>query len=130
MSLIFGISFFLNLVWENLHSLLYAHYQGGEITEFILLRATLSDAIYILLLASPFILYPKLKSYNWLIIPLGICLSIAIEWYALGTGRWAYGEHMPMIPFLNVGLTPAIQLGLLGYISYILAEKADKKMGK
>ena len=120
---IFIIAFILNAVWENLHSMLYDNYMGGEITQFILLRATLSDAIYIVLMVLPFIFYPALKKRDWLIIIFGFIVSICIEYYALGAGRWAYNSLMPIIPLLGIGLTPTIQLGLLGYVSFKLAEK-------
>lgn len=121
--LIFFIAFILNLIWENLHSVLYDNYKGGEITQFILLRATLSDAIYIVFMVLPFIIFPNLKNKDWLIIIFGFIISISIEYYALGAGRWAYNSMMPIIPFLLVGLTPTIQLGILGYLSYKLEEK-------
>lgn len=121
--LIFIFAFISNAIWENLHSFLYTSYKGGDITQFILLRATLSDAIYIVLIALPFILYPVLRKWDWLIIIAGFILSIAIEYYALSTGRWAYNSFMPIIPFLQIGLTPTIQLGLLGYLSFKLEEK-------
>jgi hypothetical protein len=34
---------------------------------------------------------------------------------------------MPVLPVLGTGLTPTIQLGLLGYVSMLLAEKINKK---
>ena len=119
---IFATSFILNAVWENIHSLLYANYQGGKITEFILLRATLADAIMITIITIPFIFVPFLSKRKWLIIIVGVILSISIEWWALSTGRWAYNAYMPLIPLLSVGLTPTIQLGLLGYISFKVNE--------
>lgn len=120
---IFFVAFILNLIWENLHSVLYDNYKGGEITQFILFRATLSDAIYIIFMTLPFIIFPNLKNKAWLIIILGFIISISIEYYALGTGRWAYNSLMPLVPFLQIGLTPTIQLGLLGYLSFLLTEK-------
>ena len=117
------LSFFLNLIWENLHSFLYVHYRGGEITGLILARAAVVDAIIITLLALPFIFISKLQNKSWLIIFLGVAIAIAIELYAIQTGRWAYNEYMPLIPLLYVGLTPTIQLGLLGYLSYQLATR-------
>jgi hypothetical protein len=120
---IFFVAFILNLIWENLHSVLYDNYKGGEITQFILLRATLSDAIYIIFMTLPFVIFPNLKNKAWLIIILGFITSISIEYYALGTGRWAYNSLMPLVPFLQIGLTPTIQLGLLGYLSFLLTEK-------
>lgn len=117
---IFLLSLLLNLIWEHLHSLLYAGYRGGGITEFILIRASLADAIMITVLALPFVFFEKLKKYAWIIVVAGILLAIGIEWYALSTLRWAYNEFMPIIPILGIGLTPMIQLGLLGYLSYWL----------
>lgn len=115
---IFIISFILNLIWENLHVFLYDNYKNGIITEFILLRATLADAIMITIITLPFILFPSIRKLDWIIILIGFILAICIEWWALSTGRWAYNTYMPIIPLLSVGLTPAIQLGLLGYLSF------------
>src|SRR3989344_6024477 len=94
LALIFLVSFALNLAWEHLHSLLYAGYKGGAITEFILFRASLADAIMITLIALPFLYVPALKARSWLIIAAGLAVAASIELYALGAGRWAYNEHM------------------------------------
>lgn len=115
---IFLISFILNLIWENIHFLLYAHYQGGEITRLILARASFFDALLTVLFVTPFLYVSFLKKHSWLIVIFGIALAIGIEWNALQTGRWAYNELMPIIPFTPFGLTPVAQLGILGYITY------------
>src|ERR1035437_9162789 len=114
---IFLSAFILNAIWENLHSFLYVDYMNTQITEVILLRAALADAVMITIISLPFVLFQSWKKQSWIIILLGFILAVSIEWWALGTGRWEYSAYMPIIPFLYVGLTPAIQLGLLGYIS-------------
>ncbi len=114
---IFCISFALNFVWEHFHSVLYAHYQGGLITNAILFKATLGDALFTTALSIPFSRINYLQRNLWLIIPIGMFCAIALELFALSTGRWAYNDFMPLIPLLQTGLTPTIQLGLLGYIS-------------
>ena len=123
---IFIISFILNLIWENLHVLLYDNYSGGQITQFILFRASIGDAIMISIIALPFIFLGFFKRNKWLIIPIGLVIAISIEIYALSVGRWAYNEFMPLIPLLKIGLTPTIQLALLGYLSLILNNKFIK----
>lgn len=120
--LIFVIAFVLNLIWENLHSVLYDNYMGGKITEFILLKATLADAFIIIIIVFPFMFFPLFKRHSWIIVPALIVVSIGNEYYALGAGAWAYNSLMPIIPFLSVGLTPTIQLGLLGYVSLKMEE--------
>ena len=116
---VFLFSFGLNVFWEQAHSFLYANYQGTPITEFILLRAAVSDAVILSLLALPFLYFDFFRKRVWLIILLGIAVSMLIELYALHTGRWTYNEYMPLIPFLHIGLTPTVQLGLLGYLVYL-----------
>ncbi|MDO8590101.1 MAG: hypothetical protein Q7R69_02415 [bacterium] len=120
--LILTAAFILNAVWENLHSFLYDNYMGGKITELILLRATLADAVMITIITLPFMFISSLRKQSWAIMFIGLVVAISIEWYALRTGRWAYNAYMPMIPLLRVGLTPAIQLGLLGLISFKIQE--------
>lgn len=119
---IFILAFILNVLWENLHSFLYSNYMGGEITEFILIRASLFDALLIAIISLPFIFFDKLKNKSWLIIIIGVIIAILNEWYGLGTARWVYNSFMPILPIINVGLTPAIQLGILGYVSFRLVE--------
>lgn len=120
-SLIFIYSLVLNIVWEFLHSVLYTSYMGKTITGFILVRAAVWDAVIITLVCIPFLWFSSLQKRSWLLIPIGIVIAIAIEYYALHTGRWTYAPSMPIIPLLNMGLTPILQLGITGYVSYLIS---------
>lgn len=111
--LLFLFSFILNLAWEEFHSVLYLNYQGGIITHFILIRASLADAIFISVLFS----LTKVIKKIWLFPVLAILLAFLIEKWALGAGRWAYNSLMPVLPILRVGLSPFIQLAVTGIIS-------------
>ena len=119
-SLIFLFAFGTNIIWENLHSYLYVGYEGGPITEFILLRASFWDAVIITAILWPFLYFNFLKNKPGIIFVIGILVALIIEWRALGTNRWSYNFLMPIIPFLGTGLTPTIQLGFLGYLTYKL----------
>ncbi len=119
---IFFTAFILNVIWENLHSYLYDNYMGGKITEFILIRASLFDAVLITAILLPFIYFHSLKNKTWLIIIISTIIAIFNEWYGLGTGRWIYNSLMPILPIIKVGLTPALQLGLTGYVAYRFQE--------
>jgi len=121
--LVFVSAFFLNLIWENLHSFLYVSYKGGEITEFILMRASLFDAFVITMLSLPFLHTPFLKGRIGLLFLVGTAVAVVNEWYGLGANRWVYNVYMPIVPFANVGLTPAFQLGTLGVISFKIQER-------
>ena len=41
---------------------------------------------------------------------------------------WQYGPNMPIVPILKVGLTPMIQLGILGYFSLKLSNPHNCQM--
>ena len=116
--LIFVLAFLLNLIWENFHSYLYVHYQGGVITQLILLRATLFDATVITLLAWPFIMIDYFKKRLWWSMVIGIIFAVILERFAIFTGRWAYNDLMPIIPLVKTGLTPTLQLGLITFGIY------------
>lgn len=120
-SLVFILAFALNLIWEVLHSRLYLHYQGGPITFFVLARAAAVDAglILIVVLAAQ-----RLEKHKYLFVALaGLVLAVAIEVWALKTGRWAYGADMPIVPIIRTGLTPTVQLAVTALISQKLYEK-------
>ena len=119
--IIFAFAFLLNLIWEHLHSVLYVSYKGEAITNPILFRASLFDGAvtvlcYFLLSQLP----QHLRKAGLLSLALTV-FAIGLEEWARATGRWVYADAMPVIPFLAVGLTPTIQLGLLGYISIKLS---------
>ena len=112
----FVLAFVINLIWENAHGFLYLNYKGGEITEFILLRASLADAA--ILLTSVLILnkfLPK-KIFITTFLLTQIIIAVAIEKFALGQGRWVYSQAMPIIPFLKTGLMPTVQLAITGLL--------------
>lgn len=125
---IFGLAFGLNLLWENLHARLYAYYQHGPITELILLRAAFFDAVFIsaILIAVTTIPFFIKHQWRWTVV-IGLVLAVLVERYALTTDRWAYTNVMPVIPVLQTGLTPTIQLGLLAIITaWLIAPKRNR----
>ena len=113
--LVFIIAFALNLVWEFSHSTLYVSYRGGEITNLVLFRAAVWDGVFIAVL----VLLATIFKINKLAVIIfgGLILAVAIEIWALNSGRWVYDAAMPIIPILNIGFTPTIQLALTGYIA-------------
>ena len=40
----------------------------------------------------------------------GITLAAAIEYRALYLGKWSYSENMPLVPVLELGLSPVLQM--------------------
>lgn len=128
--LLFLYAFVFNVLWENAHSFLYSNYKGGAITEFILVRASLFDAFVITLMALPFVYIHTLQRRSWLIVVIGTLIAIGNEWYGLHTYRWMYNAFMPIIPIIQTGITPTLQLGILGYLSYTYAQHSNSHIIK
>ena len=83
LTIIFCTGFLLNLLWENLHAPLYVHYQGGAITEYVLLRAALFDAIVItIFVALSFLSLPHPRR-SWFILIAGALFAVGSESCAL-----------------------------------------------
>ena len=132
LSQIFLVAWLLNLLWENVHVLLYEHYQGMVFTQIsqlekftILLQASIFDGAFITaavllgtILSKTLKAKQEEKSTTAFLLGASIAFAITLEISALESGRWAYNELMPIIPFLNVGLSPTIQLALTGYLAH------------
>lgn len=58
------------------------------------------------------------RERKWYALIFGFIAAVALERFALGSGRWAYHDLMPIVPLLHTGLTPTIQLGVISYVVY------------
>lgn len=132
--IIFFLAFGLNFIWEISQSFLYTPHFSGT-TNFITvhLRASLGDVlmIFIILSLDAFILgrvfHQKPKKVRLLAIACtGFVLALAVEKYALASGRWSYNSLMPIIPGLNVGLTPIFQMILFPLIIFLFWSQLKK----
>lgn len=128
LTLLVVVSFALHLVWEFFHVRLYTDYEHLT-TLPIWLWATLGDALYTL---GAFALVSAFKGgHEWLgrvgmrdclaLVAVGFFLALFVEYKALAFGRWAYLPEMPIIPILNVGLTPVVQMSILLPLSVLVA---------
>lgn len=123
------ISFVLNFIWEISQAFLYApHYVGIAGLLTVHLRASLGDMlmIFIILSLDAFI-FDRIFTRGKItiarlarIIFAGFLLAAIIEKYALATERWSYGPLMPIIPWLNVGLLPLLQMILIPLVIFAI----------
>lgn len=122
-------SAFGNSAWEALHSPLYRGWMPSLISEFPLLLARCVVVDTLLALAALALTLWLAGSTGWpnfgfwivggWTIVLGVALAIFVEWsnvYFLDT--WGYSNAMPVIPFLEVGVSPVFQwvtIPLIGF---------------
>jgi len=122
-------SFIFNEVWELVQMPLYysAFYNLGHII-FCTLGA-LADTIMVLLLYFSFAFIYKnifwIAQRNWfkifVVMLTGAVGAVLSEKRHLLLGSWAYDQSMPIVPFVNVGLSPFLQFFLLPVIIYFLS---------
>lgn len=112
------VSFILNIAWENANAPLYKWFIDYSNHFKMCFDASIWDAL--LILTMYFLISLILWNLDWiesikikdffLIIVIGLIITIIFEKYALDTWRWDYNEYMPIIPFLWIGLSPILQL--------------------
>jgi hypothetical protein len=113
-------AFLLNLTWEFAQVPLFAGMPSAEHWRAILVcgRATLGDVVISLVAfwtvaacarARSWVLRPAAQQVSGF-VAVGVLITIVMEWLATQVlGRWAYGEAMPVVPLLGVGLALLLQ---------------------
>jgi len=126
-------AFIFNFLWEISQAFLYApHFSGTLNFISIHLMASLGDVLLVsfILIADMFLIRRLLgKEYGWKrilgLMIVGLAVGVAVEKYALATGRWQYGNLMPIIPILQVGLAPILQMMLIPPLAILLNSKFE-----
>lgn len=129
-------AFLLNLAWELLHGPLYEGYQYNWSHIRMCLLASVTDMLTLLIMLFGFGLFygtifwtRKLNLGNVLLIMItGGTGTILLERWHIATGHWKYTEAMPMVPFVEVGLTPFLQFTILPIVIFIVGNILLKKI--
>ena len=114
----------LNYPWEFLQVPFYRDMPQAAHWDAILFcsRATAGDAL--IALASFWGVALLSRSRAWVTRPslwqvvtfstLAVAITVGFEWHARGIAeRWAYAEHMPVLPVIGTGLLPVLQWVIL-----------------
>ncbi len=139
LAFLFAVSVGVNYVWEMAQMPLYQEMPFDRLRSWLLcFRASLGDGVIILAIwAIGFAVFrerywfapgPDSSKTSWgarlaVLLAAGGIIAVAIEIHALGTDRWAYSSLMPLVPYVEVGLSPFIQLLILPYLSMIWARR-------
>lgn len=128
-----AVTFALNFPWELAQAPLFASMGQLAFEEAFLacLRATLGDVV--LALAAYLAVALATQDLLWALRPgvarlaafsaLGIGATIILELHATGSGRWVYGDSMPRLPPLGVGLSPILQWTFLPPTSVVAVRR-------
>jgi hypothetical protein len=125
-------AFVAHYVWERLHCPLFVHPPGDTPMSLAMIQATLGDvgltwmAQLTMAAVTGRWMWPRgAGRRTWgALLALSVGMALAIEWYALATGRWSYTPANPLIPGLGVSLLPVAQLAILFPLSFVAARFA------
>lgn len=122
-------AFLLNLTWELLQIPLYKNpvYDFKHVAFCAL--ASIADVLMVLLLYFGFALifkdhfwiqYFKLTPFLLLVL-IGGAGAVLSEMRHVSLGSWSYDDSMPLIPVVNVGISPVLQFMILPVLVYFLS---------
>lgn len=131
----FGITFVLHLLWENAQSPLYDGFASFAQHFVMCLYATATGdmifmAVIYLALATAFsdpdwLRRPGLlhRAATWTLpLVIGPLLAVSFELWAIHVEeRWVYGDLMPIVPVLQIGLSPLAQMVVIPSATVALA---------
>lgn len=128
------LAFIFNFAWEVIQMPLYkdAPFTINHIAFCAL--ASIADAIMVLLIYFLFaVIYQNnlwVEDFTWprilILILCGAIGAIIAETRHVSAGNWAYDSSMPIIPIIEVGLSPVLQFTLLPLIIYYLSYRKIK----
>jgi hypothetical protein len=129
-AVLFFAAFFLNWFWEMGQMYWYRGMSGMDflkVTVYCTL-ATFGDALLTLGGYALGRLFTHRFLFLWMIIFGAIC-ALLIEFAALNFDIWSYKRSMPMVPLINVGILPFVQLTVLMPVALWIASKVSMKSG-
>jgi len=116
-----AVAFLLHIAWEKLHIVLYTGYETLEGVLPVFVLATLGDCLYTLaavafigILRGSLVWFMNASRQDYFLLAvMGFCIALMVEYKAAYLDRWDYTELMPIVPLLNVGLSPVLQMTVL-----------------
>jgi hypothetical protein len=106
----------LNWVWEMAQMSAYADMAGRPwiSTAWRCLRASVGDVALTIVTVCVSVWLARRPPWVYVTAgAVGSLIALLVEWTALSVGAWAYNERMPIVPIIDVGLWPLLQLTLL-----------------
>jgi hypothetical protein len=120
-------------MWEAAHAVAFAESQGTfAFRLWHCLPMAVTDAVWTAGLwavtggmwpSAPRWSAPRLAA----LAGVGALTAVTLERVALATGRWTYNGLMPVIPLLDAGLWPVLQMSILPLVAVWLADRASPR---
>ena len=127
-------AFALNWIWENAQAPLYMGYAGFAREVWMCTVATAGDLVIIAAIWVVVAMAWRDPAWHRRGTPsrtasaavAGLAIAVAVEYWALDTGRWAY-ETMPLVPFTRIGLMPVLQMIFIPPLVFALMRRCERR---
>lgn len=128
------LAFLLNFAWEMAQMPLYKNMEPGLQSTIFCGVASIADGILVMLLYFSFALVYKetfwLRKHKakriFALTMAGGIGAVFAELRHVASGSWSYTDVMPLVPGINVGLSPVLQFMLLPTIIYYFSFRTIK----
>lgn len=121
-ALVFAVGVLVNYPWELAQSPLYADMDDVQVVLRQCFVAALGDGVLMLAVfvlgaivfrRSDWFVQPGARGYA-VMLAAGLMIGVLVEWLGIHVARrWAYAPNMPLIPGINIGLVPVMQMLVL-----------------
>lgn len=113
----YAVAVGFNYVWEFAQAPLYVGMDRLSVVWWHCLLASLGDGFLVLLILASvrlllgrrWFMQPGFKGYALMLVA-GFIIAVSVESIALHFGYWSYNSLMPLVPGLNIGIVPVLQM--------------------
>lgn len=126
-----AMAYILNLIWEVAQGPLYEGFEYDLRHLSFCALASVADMLMVLILFFTFAL--MFKDVFWAkdmgigrvgsLMSLGGTGAILAEMWHTTDGDWSYAGNMPLLPIVEVGLSPVLQFAVLPWLVFYIGNK-------
>ena len=131
---VFLLAIPINFAWELAQSELYAGADQWPARWWHCFVASLGDGILVLVIYAVGAIIARrvdwfeagYRQYHW-VLAGAVILAMIVEWIGVNSGRWSYTARMPLIPGLDLGVVPVLQMAVLPPLIFYLAGRLIRR---
>ena len=129
------IAFSFNFIWEVAQGWLYEGFEYDWQHISFCALASIADMLMVLILLFSFgLIYKNVYWINsmdlnkvLLLVFVGFSGSILAEVFHTIRGDWSYTDSMPLLPVMEVGVSPVLQFMILPWLIYSISKQMVKQ---
>jgi hypothetical protein len=138
-ALVFAVGVLVNYPWELAQSPLYGamgdfqavlrHCFVAAIGDGVLVLAVFAAGAIVLRRTDWFV-QPGTRGYA-VMLAAGLLIGLLVEWLGINIARrWAYAPSMPLIPGINIGIVPVMQMLVLPPLCFRIVAATLARYGR